>query len=120
MQEKDARNIFLVAERRLSQAFITDMFSQGVLVYTKEEVDQEGKGEHVTGDLLEQPGGSGMVGSRDERAFCKKAQLPVWGDPRLFNSWRNGPEPPPAGSIMKDFIQEALPELSRLSKTLKR
>lgn len=120
MQQQDICNFILVADRRIRQAFIKDMHSQGAFGRTEEELVHAGKGDHVTGEFLELPVGGRMAGSRQERAWGKEPQLPTCGDRRLSRSWRNGGEPPPSGNAIKGFVREALPELQRLSKTLER
>lgn len=120
MQPKDVCKVFLVADRRLNQAFIKDMRSQGAFDHAKETGEEEGEqGEPVLGEFLEQPGCGGTSGVQEGRAWRSNgSQLPAGGAPNVINSWHNGPEPPPSGIATKEFIQQALPELLRLSKSL--
>lgn len=118
MQQKDACNFILVADRKLSQAFIEDMSGQGAFIRAKEELGPEGSGEPVVGELVEQAGGSEKVESRYE--WGQIGHVPTCRDPRRINSWQNGEEPPPSGTATHGFIRETLPELLRLSKTLER
>lgn len=130
LQQKDACNIFLVSDRRLDHAFTEDMRAQGVFGRTEQQQQEEeeavvvpevNKEEKLVAETtLEQPGGGRVAGGRDERARGEGLQLPTCDDPGPEIGWRSGGKPPPAGAATKNFIRETLPELQRMSKTLKR
>lgn len=133
LDQKDLCNLFLVADQRLSQAFITDMMSQGA-IGAGEADEQKGRGERVMGEFLEQRVGDGLAPARvnDDRTWDAdvdvdvnvEMRLPACNGPKMFGDRRNQRdrerEQPRAGPAIEGFIQEALPELSRLSKALGR
>lgn len=122
MQQEEICNIFLVSDRRLNQAFMKDMSTQGAFVHAKRSVEIETKEDSLITEFLERRGTGGTEGGQGEKSWGqkRKSQLPSCGDSKSVKGWRNGPEPPPSGCATMDFVQEALPELQRLAKKLER
>lgn len=118
---------------------MTDMVAQGILGADPDGVDDaageiglQGRGEGVMGEFLDQPGGGNvlgegrdLVGGRESRTRVEEVvgmNLPGCCGPTSScgSLDSRGREPPCAGTAVKTYIQEALPGLSRLSKTLGR
>lgn len=124
MEQKDLCNLFLVADRRLSQAFITDMMSQGALGAADDAGGLDGRRESLLGEFLgEQQVGQGPVTGRGPRARVEEVvetRLPAPKDPGVCCDQPVPREPPCAGAAVRGYIQEVLPELARLAKALGR
>lgn len=126
LDEKDLCNIFLVADRRLSQAFFTDMLSQGAIGAGDDAKEPERRREAAMGEFLDQRENDGLPRDGDARTLVEEVEgTPVRScdDPRMSgggHNRQNQREGVCAGPAVKGYIEEALPELSRLSKVLDR
>lgn len=132
MHHRDLCNVFLVTDRRLNQAFMTDMSGQDAFVSGEDEPRTEyDEKEGVLGEFLEEASAGGLEGIGDVEEHGEEAAergRDVWGNRQQRDQvaracfgmnaaatrWRN-PEPPPAGTATRTFIREVLPVLARLS-----
>jgi len=121
LDRNDLVNLFLVADQKLSQAFITDMRSQGVIGTggAGGEDGLESRGERVVGEFLDQPAGSGL-GNGLEGAGAGAREPGTRGEGEVETHVDEQEQQPQAGPAVKGYIEEVMPELSRLSKTLGR
>lgn len=145
LQQADLCNAFLVADRRLNQAFFADMSSQGA--FGKSMGDAAGQKEmsESTGDQgvpeeFPEEGGNGEIKQgigdgmercgQDCEAFKKEEPSSAWkhqrdtaakpcGSLNTARGWGH-PNPPPAGDVTMSFVREVLPEMARLSKVVER
>lgn len=124
LHQDELCSLFLVADRRMHQAFIADMMSQGALGAGVAN-GQEGQGERVEGGFLDQRvgDGGGPASGRDAQARVEQVEetrLPACSDPKSLGDRLYRREQPCAGPAVQGYIQEVLPELSRLSEALGR
>ncbi|CAN0073834.1 unnamed protein product, partial [Ectocarpus fasciculatus] len=114
--ETDVSNVFLVADRLITQAFAADMTSAGAFPASGGgAAPHEENGEPTLGESYRELGGGGVM---------EEVGKQVWGagaaceDEELANRLHRETDVPPAGSAMKCLVREALPELTSLAKTL--
>eukprot|EP00752_Nemacystus_decipiens_P004732 g4313.t1 len=122
LHQKDLCRLFLVADRRMHQAFMADMMSQGALDADVGN-DQDGRGEPVNGGFLDQEegDGDGLASGRGARAGVEQVEdtgLPAGNGPKSCGDRFDRREQPCAGPAVQGYVQEVLPEMSRLSKAL--
>ncbi|CAN0062531.1 unnamed protein product [Ectocarpus sp. 12 AP-2014] len=120
VMKKDLCHLFLVTDRRLNQAFVADMTSSGALAAVRGAARRKENKEPVQGESHREWGGGGMVETNDERARGKGKQGLASDDKESVDRLHDEPKVPPSGAAMKRFVQETLPEITRLTKTLER
>ncbi|CAM9890946.1 unnamed protein product [Ectocarpus sp. 8 AP-2014] len=120
VMKNDLCHLFLVTDRQLNQAFVADMISSGTLAAVRGAAQRKENETPVQGESHGEWGVSGMVEENDQRVRGKGTRGPASDDKESVDSLHDEPEVPPSGAAMKLFVQETLPEMTRLTKTLER
>ncbi|CAB1118852.1 unnamed protein product [Ectocarpus sp. CCAP 1310/34] len=112
----DVSNAFLAADSLITRAFVADMMSAGAITASGGgAAPHEENGEPVLGGSYRELGGGGVMEEGGKREWNAGV---TWEGEELANRVHREPDVPPAGPAMKLLIQEALPEMTSLAKTL--
>lgn len=126
MKQEDVCNLFLISDRRLKQVFFEDMVAQRAI----SDAD-EADGGRRDPDLFEEPlrKERGSVGTADGTAHQRPGEGPrdlrpqpvrSSQDTTVPNGWGTASEPPLTASATRSYVEEAIPQMERLSKMLLR
>lgn len=126
VQQEDVCNLFLISDRRLKQVFFKDVLAQGAISDADEAAE-----EHRELDPFEEAHQkeSAVAGTVDGTAHQRPGEGPCDGAPQppgsrrdrtQFNTWGTASEPPAVGDATRSYVEEALPEMERLSQILLR
>lgn len=121
MQQKDLCNLFLIFDRRVKQAFFKDMLANGAIPDADVTVQRRRRGpapveQAPTGEQSGVGDGMALEGGGEGPRGVRPRELEVGKYPVVPLGWNAEYGPPPAGAATKRFIEEALPDMERLSK----
>ncbi|CAM9617787.1 unnamed protein product [Ectocarpus sp. 8 AP-2014] len=114
LAQRDVCSMVLVADRRMTQAFVADMTSARAFQYL------QNRGPVLRGEFHRGREGGGVMQEGDEQVRGAGTEGVACEEEELANRVHREADVPPAGAAIKGFIRQALPDLTSVAKMLDR